>query len=400
MNVSSDTNPLAEPFANLPLQAETFSLTYHQESGWSAPLPDIDGAMTLVLAISNNASWNDRSALDELKKAYPKSTIAGCGASETISNGELFTDSISVGMIRFQSTEIKFAVANLLDSNQSRAAGREIATDLNHPNLRGVILFSNGLKVEATDLVRGIQDVLPSGIPIAGGLASDRELRHCWVNANGDLRDDAVCAVGLIGDKVELVCASGGGWVPASTRHVANKTRDKRIYQIDGRPAYDVFAERLPSNKIVTPPGPWISAVAHHSLALKLDGIDLVRSILNCNQEEGWLELAGDIPEGIEIEFMESSTDEILDGVDEAAHGIHMKTVGLTDNSLCLAFGCVGRVTILGDRISEEASKLKAAVGENICQVGMYSLGEILTMTCGHPQVHNLTMAAAVIREH
>ena len=389
---------LKDQFSDLSLQAETYSLTYHQDAGWSAPFPDADSAMTLVVAFANNTSWQDRSALNELKHAFPSSVIVGCGASETIHNGKLLIDSISVGIIKFQSTEIKFAVADLPDSASSKSAGRKIAESLKHPNLKGVLLFANGLIVEATDLVHGIQEVLPAGIPIVGGLASDHELLRCWINANGQLRDDAVCAVGFIGDKVELVCGSGGGWVPASDRHVATKTSGKTLYEIDSQRAYDVLREQLDS-KIIQK-SPWALDLINQTIALKLDGVDLVRSILRSDEQAGWLELAGDIPEGVEIQFMESTADEIIDGVDEAAHGIRMKTVGLTDNSLSVVFSCVGRVLILGDRTSEEASQLKASIGENISQVGMYGLGEVLTTTCGYPQVHNLTMAAAVIREH
>ena len=392
------TQSLKDQFSDLSLQAETFSFTYKRDSGWSADFPDVDSAMTLVVVFADNASWEDRWALSELKHAFPNSIIVGCGASETVHNGKLLTDSISVGIIKFQSTEIKFASADLSDSADSQSAGRRIAEGLKHPNLKGVLLFTNGLVVEATDLVRGIQEDLPAGIPIAGGLASDRDLLHCWVNANGELRDDAVCAVGLIGDKVELVCASGGGWAPASDRHVATKTLGKTLYEIDGQRAYDVLTERL--EKKTSQISPWALDIANQTIALKFEGVDLVRSILGSDKQKGCLELAGDIPEGVEIEFMESTVDEIIDGVDEVAHGIRMKTVGLTDNSLSVVFGCVGRVCILGDRTSEEVSVLKAAIGENIAQVGMYGLGEILTTTCGYPQVHNLTMAAAVIREH
>jgi len=399
MSISTPTNKsLDDQFSYLSLQAETFSLAYHTDTGWSQPFPDVDSEMTLVFAFADTDFFHNPSALHKLKEAYPQSTLVGCGATETFNNGERLVDAISVGIIKFQSTEIKFAVVDLPDSTTSKSAGRELAERLMHPKLKGVLLFSNGLKVEATELVRGIQETLPQGIPIAGGLASDLELMNCWINANGELRDDAVCAVGLVGDKVEMVCASGGGWRPVSDRHVANKANNKKIYEIDGRPAYDVFAEQLASKTIDE--SPWAMTLANQTIALKLDGVDLVRSFFSSDQKEGWLEFAGDVPEGIEIQFMESTVDEILDGVAEAAHGIHMKTVGLSDNSLCVVIGCAARSAILGDQVSEEASRLRSSVGENIPQIGMYSLGEILTTTCGHPQVHNLTMAAAVIREH
>ena len=387
-----------DQFSDLSLQAETFSFAYQQDTGWSTPFPDVDSEMTLVVVFAANKFFEDRTALNELRDAFPSSVMVGCGGIETLQNGNLLSDSISVGIIKFQSTEIKLAIADLPACGYSKSAGREIAEQLKHPNLKGVLLFANGLVAEGTDLVRGIQEVLPAGIPIAGGMASEHELRHCWINANGELREDAACAVGFIGDKVEMVCASGGGWTPASQRHVATKTDGKTIYEIDGQRALDVLADRLESDLVNE--SPWAIGLVNHPIALKLAGVDLVRSVLGIDRQNGSVALAGDIPEGVEIQFMNSTVDEIIDGVDEAAHGIHMKTVGLTDNSLSIVISCAGRRRILGDRTSEEASGLRTSIGENIPQIGMYSLGEILTTTCGHPQVHNLTMAAAVIREH
>ena len=399
MQSSADTTQsLQDQFLDLSLQAETFSFAYHQDTGWTAPFPDVDSEMTLVVVFASNYFWKDRVALNELKEAFPSSVIVGCGGKETLQNGNLLTDSISVGIIKFQTTKINLAVANLKACGESKSAGHKIAESLKHPDLKGVLLFANGLLTEATDLVSGIQEILPAGIPIIGGLASDRHLSHCWINANGELRDDAVCAVGLIGDKVELVCASGGGWTPASERYVATKTDGKTIFEIDGERALDVFNDRLEADIIQE--SPWAIGLVNQPIALKLAGVDLVRSILATDSENGSLILAGDIPEGVEIQFMDSTVDEIIDGVDEAAHGIRMKTVGLTDNSLSIVISCAGRREILRDRTSEEASRLSSSIGKNIPQVGMYSLGEILTTTCGHPQVHNLTMAAAVIREH
>lgn len=386
---------LEDRFPDLSRRAETFTLTYRVGEGWSAPFPDVDGENTLVLVFAASMTWHEQAPLEELRSAFPNSIIAGSGASETVHGGELLADVISVGITRFHSTEPVLAVAELAESSGSREAGRTIGRALEIPALKGILLFSKGLHVEATELVAGIQDILPAGIPIAGGLASDRELANCWVYAGGELRNDAVCAVGLVGERVELVCSSGGGWLPSSDRHLVTKAVDKRIYEIDGRPAYDVLSEQLARN---IDENPW--AIANETIALKLDGADLVRSILGSDAEDGYLEVAGDVPEGIEIQFMQSTIEEILDGVDEAAHGIRMKTVGLTDNALCVVIGCMGRVSILGDRTSEEVRSLRSSIGEGVSQVGMYSLGEILTTTCGHPQVHNLTMAVAVIREH
>ena len=154
-------------------------------------------------------------------------------------------------------------------------AGVQLAEKLKHPKLKGVILFSDGLTTEGTELVRGFQTVLQKGIPIAGALASDAVMEHTWVNVNGELKSDTVCAVGLIGDKVELVCASGGGWELMSNKHVANRTSHQTIFEIDGRPACEVYTEMVGIETLENIP--WSSGP--YPITLNLDGIDVVRAV-------------------------------------------------------------------------------------------------------------------------
>ena len=387
-------NALRDPFKDLALNAETFSLTFDSQVGWSSPFPDVDSSQTLIVVFSANDFWNDRAPLTELDSAFPLSSIVGCSAHGTMCDGKLLDGAVSVGIIKFQSTDIQLASVELTED--SKLAGVQLAEKLKHPNLKGVILFSDGLTTEGTELVRGIQTVLPEGIPIAGALASDAVMEHTWVNVNGELKSDTVCAVGLIGDKVELVCASGGGWELMSNKHVANRTSHQTIFEIDGRPACEVYAEMVGIEALENLP--W--STGPYPITLNLDGSDVVRTVIGCDMNEGWLKLAGDVPEGVEVQFMKSNLDGILDGVDEAAQQIHMKTVALTENSLAIGISCAARRAILIERAGEEAGMLQSSIGSNVCHVGMYSFGEISTTTCGRPQVHNQTMTIAVIREH
>ena len=198
-------NAIHDPFKDLALNAETFSLTFDSQVGWSSPFPDVDSSRTLIVVFSANDFWNDRVPLNELNSAFPLSSIVGCSAHGTMCDGKLLDGAVSVGIIKFQSTDIQLASVELTED--SKLAGVQLAGKLKHPKLKGVILFSDGLTTEGTELVRGFQTVLQKGIPIAGALASDAVMEHTWVNVNGELKSDTVCAVGLIGDKIELVCA-------------------------------------------------------------------------------------------------------------------------------------------------------------------------------------------------
>jgi len=389
---------VSDQFAELGLRSTSTSFCYDATEGWPEPFPDLDSERTLLVVFAADGFIANQQPLNDLRRAFPLSTIVGCGAAQTWHNGEMESDVITVGVIKFHSTELRLVTSDLTLITESRSAGEELGRQLADPGLKGVLIYSKGVDVAGTELVRGLQANLAAGIPISGGLASNRLEGQSWVYANGSVLTDAVCAVGLIGDKVELVGAAGGGWAPTSEQYVATKSSGLKLYEIDDRPAYDVLAELGLTDDVEE--APWSPNISARSIALKLDGVDVVRSIVSSSAEEGWIEVAGTIDEGMRIQFMKSSVDELLDGVDEAAHGIRMRTVGLTEESLCVTVGCMGRIAILGERASEEAAGLRDAIGVEIEQIGMCSFGEILTTSSGHPQMHNMTLNVAVIREH
>ncbi|QDT05737.1 FIST N domain protein [Rubripirellula lacrimiformis] len=383
------------PFATFAEQTETYTLSYDGAQGWSAPFPKVDSKNTLVLVFAACEFCTDQDPLLEIQNAYPNSAVAGCGTRGQVFEGDLQTQSISVGIIRFRSTTIKTAFAPVESFDQSRQAGVKLAEGIADPLLSGVLLFADGLLTEATDLVRGIQEVLPPNIPIAGGMASDHSLEHTWVYQQGQAVHGMACAIGLIGDKVEMACATGGGWKLIGEERTATRTSHKTIFEIDGRPALDVYKEHIGPEAIAGLP----QSVIRFPIALKMDLHEVVRDVMGFDEETGAMHLAGDAPQGIGIQFMTTTPEEILDGVDEAVERLLMQTLGVNADALCVCISCSGRGEILGDQTSEEPRLLQELLGKDVKQVGMYAFGEISTTTSGYPQNHNQTMTVAIIRE-
>ncbi|WP_404305762.1 FIST signal transduction protein [Neorhodopirellula lusitana] len=384
-----------KPFAKIADQTETHTLSYHSSRGWSAPFPKVDSDKTLVLVFAACEFCTDQGPLLEIENAYPNSVVVGCGTRGQVFEGDLQTESISVGIIRFRSTTIKTGFAPVEHFDQSRQAGVCLAEAIADKHLSGVLLFADGLLTEATDFVRGIQDVLPSNIPIAGGMASDHRMEHTWVYRDGQPVNGMACAIGLVGEKVELACATGGGWKMIGEERTATRTSHKTIFEIDGRPALDVYKEHIGQEAIAGLP----QSVIRFPIALKMDLHEVVRDVMSFDEETGAIHLAGDAPQGITIQFMTTTPEEILDGVDEAVDRILMQTLGIKDDSLCVCISCSGRGEILAEQTSEEPRLLQELLGEDIKQVGMYAYGEISTTTSGYPQIHNQTMTIAIIRE-
>lgn len=374
------------------------TLSYNQANGWSAPFPNLDSENTLVVVFAAHEYSDSPEPLAEICNAFPKAKIIGCSTPVVIRDGKLLEGAISVGIIRFEHTKIQIAHAPVNAFEASQSAGKYLGKQLTDENLKGILIFSDGVTTEATELIRGLQGMLPPGVTIAGGLASGHTLDDTWLLCDGEIKRFHACAVGFIGNTVELTRATGGGWRLIGSECQATRTSGRTLFELDGEPANDVY-QRQVGNEI----GFGLrDSTARYPLTVRLPGLEMqiVRDVNSFDRDSGAIELAGDIPEGVIVQVMTTTKDEILDGVDEALERMRSKTILPQNNALAICVSCAGRRTVLLDKTSEEAALAHDGLGHGIHQIGMYAFGEISTTSSGPPQVHNETITMALIREY
>lgn len=376
----------------------TEALSYDLATGWSKPFPDLDSENTLVVVFAAHEYCNSPEPLAEIRNAFPQSKIIGCSTSVVICNGELLEGSISVGIICFKKIEIRLSSVSVNAFEESQTAGQQLGEQLADDDLKGVLIFSDGVTTEATCLVRGLQKMLPPNVTIVGGLASGHTLDDTWVLCHGELKRFHACAVGFVGKTMELTRATGGGWRLIGTECEATKTSGRTLFELDNEPAKDVY-QRQVGNEV----GFGLhKSSTRYPLTLRLPSLEMqiVRDVNSIDEVSGAIELAGDIPEGVKIQVMTTTEDEILDGVDEAIERMRSKTVLPQNNALAVCVSCAGRRTVLREKTSEEAALAHDGLGQGIHQIGMYAFGEISTTSSGPPQVHNETITMGLIREY
>ena len=376
----------------------TETLSYDQASGWSAPFPNLDSENTLVVVFAAHEYCDSPEPLADIRKAFPKAKIIGCSTPVVIRDGKLLEGAISVGIIRFENTQIRISNAPVNAFEESKSAGKYLGEQLTDENLKGVLIFSDGVTTEATELIRGLQEMLPPGLTITGGLASGHTLEDAWLLCDGELKQFQACAVGFIGNTVELTRATGGGWRLIGSECQATRSSGRTLFELDGEPANDVYQRQVGSEM-----GFGLrDSTARYPLTVRLPGLEMqiVRDVNSLNEDSGVIELAGDIPEGVMVQVMTTTEDDILDGVDEAIERMRSKTILPQNNALAICVSCAGRRTVLLDKISEEAAIAHDGLGHGIHQIGMYAFGEISTTSSGPPQVHNETITLGLLREY
>lgn len=361
-----------------------------------APLSEI--GPNLVLAFAAPKFFSQAGLAPWLGKAFPGARrIALSTAGEITSHG-VNDNSAVVTALRLDKTPFRIASTNITGMEDSADAGRRLAEQLAAPDLRAVILLSQGVAVNGSDLIAGVVSALGKEVPLTGGLAGDNgAFSRTWALLDDEVSDKLMLAIGLYGDALRFAHGSFGGWQSFGPVRCATRAEGNVLYELDGEPALNIYkrylgdyAKDLPASGLLFPFA--ILSDDHQETGL-------IRTLLGVDEATGSLTLAGDVPQDGYLRLMHASTEALVDGAEAAAEAArdmyHSEAEGLA-----LLVSCIGRKLVMGDRVDEEVEAVGAVFGRSCVLAGFYSNGEISpflkTTDC---KLHNQTMTITYLTE-
>jgi hypothetical protein len=386
--------------AGAPKQAILKTFQHRLGVGWNAPLDrQLNSVNTLVLATASPAYAAEPQALADLQSAYPEACVLGCSTAGEILGDQLFDDSMSVAVMKFARTRLAFAIAPVPVPGNSRDAGRLLAEQLTGPQLRAVLVLSDGLNVNGSELVRGLSDVLGEQVSISGGLAGDgSRFASTWVLHRFKPSDHLVTAVGFYGPHINVGHGSRGGWDVFGPQRKITRSVGNVLYELDGKPALALYKQYLAERAAELPASALLFPLRLESPDAA--GVQVVRTILSVDESAQSLTFAGDVPQGAIAQLMRANFDRLISAAGESSLQA-FAPADLSDRSavLCFAVSCVGRRLVLGERTEEELEAAAETLREADQQVGFYSYGEISPFASGRCELHNQTMTLTTICE-
>ncbi len=382
-------------------------LRHDLDRGWSEEFPALDSPSTLVIVFGAPEYRDERGAIAELKAAFPSSTIVGCSTSGEIFGTNIYDRSLSIAVARFERSRLRHITAPIANAAASSDAGAALAEALLGDDLKGVFILSDGLQVNGSELVRGFASKLPDDVVITGGLAGDGpRFEKTWIIREGELVSGSVSAVGLYGEHLSIGHGSRGGWDPFGPRRQVTRSENNVLFELDGRPALDLYKEYLGERANGLPATGLLFPLA--LLSESQGGQIVVRTILGVDEEHKSLTFAGDVPTGARVQLMKANFDRLIEAAEEAAEaaGAAMKRdespsgkESGDETILTLAISCVGRRLVLSERTEEEVEATADILPDACAQIGFYSYGEISPTSSGPCELHNQTMTLTTIRE-
>jgi len=334
---------------------------------------------------------------ETVKTVFKDSILMGCSTAGEIGNKNISEGSFVLTSVKLEKSRVKkcsYILENVKDSNK---AGEYLAKELLAEDLKHVFILSDGLNVNGTRLIEGINSVLDQNINVSGGLAGDNGdfIKTYVTDSDNNFIPNCISAIGFYGESIKTSSGSYGGWDSFGLDRVVTKSDENVVYEIDGQPALELYksylgdlSKELPGSALFFP----------LEMRVSEDSELLVRTILGVNEQENSLTFAGNIPEGSFVRLMKTNVNRVIDGAEKAANII--KESGIENVDLVLMVSCVGRKLVLKQLTQDEVEAVTSSFNEKAIFTGFYSYGELSKLK-GHNDcnLHNQTMTLTAISE-
>jgi hypothetical protein len=235
-----------------------------------------------------------------------------------------------------------------------------------------------------------------NNVLITGALCGDgARFEKTLASYNEKPKAGEIVAIGLYGASLEVTFSIKGGWTPFGPERIVTKSKGNILYELDNVPALDLYKKYLGDKSKELP-----SAALLYPLNVKSEkeNQSIVRTILNIDEAENSMILAGDIFENSTVQLMMTNVDNIVGAAEEAA--IKALKFRKKKPELAILVSCIGRKLVLDQRVEEEVEEVIEVVGNTATVTGLYSYGEIAPFVGeSNCQLHNQTMTITLISE-
>jgi hypothetical protein len=323
--------------------------------------------------------------------------IGSTGSGEIIA-GKYLGFGGGVGVLALTAGPYRFSAASEGDIgvDDLEEAGRRLARrsrDGAGPSpFATALLITDSLLGDLQQFVQGVYRVAGAQVALVGGAAGDEQRFLKSSVFHGDQILDKGALVLWIASEGPIQVVTRHGWRPIGAPLLVTRSEGTRIMELGGRPAALAYEEALDLEAPLTRENFWATSI-HHPMGLtQPDGTHVIR-VARAKDEEGVLTVMGGAPAvGSLVQVMEGSADSLLDVTGEVVEA-SLRSRPMA--SVLLTFSCAARAMILGERASEEASRLQAAAGV-VPIFGFYCCSEFARAS-GVLATHNATLTAVAL---
>ncbi len=266
------------------------ALTFHL-----LPMDEINSAKSVLIQIFSGSS--SRTMLEklvrEIRVFFPDAVIAGVTTGGEISDRKLTSHKTLISISTFKKTKVTSLSIDAISPESSTEAGRIMAGKLVKKDTKLLILYTEGLYVNADDFLDGVDETAP-GVPVCGGVAADNgKFFETFVIHDDKILSRGAVGIALSGKQLNIQSESVDGWEVVGPALNISRSEKNIVYEINGKKAVEIFRHYLGDQFVDNLPKSGFEI----SLVFERDGCMLNRNVVAATGD-GALVFTGNVPKG------------------------------------------------------------------------------------------------------
>jgi hypothetical protein len=255
------------------------------------------GAAAPRLLVAFVTGTDDLAAVGRsIASVAPGLPVVGCATPDVLPGGPPRPGEVVIAALGGDGLSVStttVAAASLRDAGAEAAACLGDVADRPH---QALLLFVDPEGRDPQDVVRGAYSVAGAGVPlVGGGAAGDAPGIAALLHGTEACAGGVVAAA--IGSDAPLGVGVRHGLRPGGEPLLVTRAEGSRVLELDGRPALDVYRERLPGG--LDDRDAFLAAACKRPLGLsRRAGEEQVRTVVDVDFDERSLTFLGELPQG------------------------------------------------------------------------------------------------------
>lgn len=333
-------------------------------------------------------SYNQERVFKGVKDVIGKSKLVGACVPAIVTRAGIFQKGVGICTICGSSIEAVTHLQKNIGQSPYRS-GEEAGRILRESGFSSgvVFVFPDGFAANISALLRGLYNGLGSDFSyIGGGTGDNLRFYQTYQFTEDGVSNDSLAVALVKGINFNVNLAHG--WKPMGQPMMVTKAKGKKVYELDGLPAFDRYSACL--GGISKKDFAYYSM--KHPLGIPSAGNNfLIRDPLRVDDDNGII-FVTEVPPNTVATVMKGDTDTLLQAAENAAAAARSTP---EPPRLALIFDCVSRYFLMDKDFTREIEVVVKNIGRDVPVLGMLSFGEI-SSTSGIPLFYNKTIVIAV----
>ena len=363
------------------------------EEAVSSVRTQLGGKSPDIAILFSTAGYDSNKVLSEVRRLLPDVQIYGGTSCLAVQTKEGFHvgGKGSLALLAVATENITFGVggASIDDFPTAREAGKAaIQAAMEAAGEKGAskpkLVLMTGSVGHEEALLAGIEEVIGKDVPVLGGSAGDNYITGEWRQfTNGDVYSNGISLCAIYTD-LKVGWAYEAGYLRSENRGTITRAEGRIIYEIDNRPAAEVYNEwtggAVVADKLATG-GSVLSKATFYPLAkvIKNEEKEYTLSIhpLSINASDHSLEVFVNVEEGDEVLLMHGDWELLLNrALTTPTKALESEALSKEDVSFGIYTFCAGTMlAIPEDERPKMPVLVKTAIGDAPF-IGTFTFGE------------------------